>query len=221
MFEARVIKVSGIGVEITQARANTLEDGSLLYVDARMWSQLTCSCRSQVVIKGTQFYDSAKRSFVDLSVLDVLQVFGRAFQPCFEASGEGYICTAEDKLMHYLNAVTSQNPIESHVSLTLVDVQQQFDQIQVRVSEVKELDLLMNAKGGKDTSQGKANILLQSCISRLPVEDFALISDAAYAAQNGGHKGFHGQFNLKAEIIYGLENSREEYPPAELVSMLQ
>lgn len=109
-------------------------------------------------------------------------------------------------------------------------------------------------KGGTDTSQGKVSILLQSYISRLPVEDFALVSDAAYAAQNGGRIAralldiaisrkwasvatvFMGitkaiekrlwpfdeplrQFDLKAEIIYGLENSREEYSPAELASM--
>jgi antiviral helicase SLH1 len=61
-----------------------------------------------VVIKGTQLYDSARGSFVDLSVLDVLQVFGRAGRPGFETRGEGYICTTEDKLTHYLDAVTSQ-----------------------------------------------------------------------------------------------------------------
>lgn len=58
-------------------------------------------------------YDSSKGSFTDLSVLDVLQVFGRAGRPGLEDSGEGYICTTDDKLDHYLNAVTSQNPIES------------------------------------------------------------------------------------------------------------
>lgn len=42
-----------------------------------------------VVIKGTQVYDSSKGSFVDLSVLDVLQVFGRAGRPGLETSGEG------------------------------------------------------------------------------------------------------------------------------------
>lgn len=47
-------------------------------------------------------------AFVDLSVLDVLQVFGRAGRPGLETSGEGYICTTEDKLTHYLDAVTSQ-----------------------------------------------------------------------------------------------------------------
>ena len=45
---------------------------------------------------------------MDLSVLDVLQVFGRAGRPGLESSGEGYICTTEDKLTHYLDAVTSQ-----------------------------------------------------------------------------------------------------------------
>jgi hypothetical protein len=61
-----------------------------------------------VIIKGTQVYDSSKGTFVDLSVLDVLQVFGRAGRPGLETSGEGYICTSEDKLTHYLDAITSQ-----------------------------------------------------------------------------------------------------------------
>lgn len=74
-----------------------------------------------VVIKGTQVYDSSKGSFVDLSVLDVLQVFGRAGRPGFETSGEGYICTTEDKLQHYLDAVTSQIPIESQFVKGMID----------------------------------------------------------------------------------------------------
>lgn len=61
-----------------------------------------------VIIKGTQVYDSARGAFVDLSVLDVLQIFGRAGRPGMETSGEGYICTPEDKLTHYLDAVVAQ-----------------------------------------------------------------------------------------------------------------
>lgn len=53
-------------------------------------------------------YDNSRGSFVDLSVLDVLQIFGRAGRPGMELSGEGYICTSEDKLTHYLDAVTAQ-----------------------------------------------------------------------------------------------------------------
>ncbi|KAJ7068154.1 Sec63-domain-containing protein [Mycena amicta] len=262
-----------------------------------------------VVIKGTQVYDSAKGAFVDLSVLDVLQVFGRAGRPGLESSGEGYICTTDDKLAHYLEAVTSQNPIESkfrggmidslnaeislgtvanirdgvrwlgytylfvrmrknpfiygisrdvddpqlgsqrsdlmtiaakkladtkmiefdgasgelkatdlgriaskyyirHSSieifnevfrpkmseadvLAMLSMSTEFDQIQVRESEAAELEQMeaiipCDVKDGPTTSRGKVNILLQGCISRMPVEDFALVSDMAYAAQNGG-----------------------------------
>lgn len=61
-----------------------------------------------VLIKGTQVYDAGQGKFVDLSVLDVLQIFGRAGRPGLETSGEGYICTGEEMLTHYLDAVTSQ-----------------------------------------------------------------------------------------------------------------
>lgn len=44
MFEARAIKVSGNDAETTQVEANISEEGSLLYSDPRMGSQLTCSC---------------------------------------------------------------------------------------------------------------------------------------------------------------------------------
>ncbi|KAF7968884.1 hypothetical protein HWV62_28912 [Athelia sp. TMB] len=264
-----------------------------------------------VIIKGTQVYDSSKGSFVDLSVLDVLQVFGRAGRPGLETSGEGYICTTEDKLTHYLDAVTSQNPIESQFVKGMVDslnaeialgtvansheavrwlgytylfvrmrrnpfqygipreapledpqlgnkrnelvtlaarrladarmiaydqssgalaitdlgriaakyyirhssieifnkefkpkmteadvlrmlsMSTEFDQLQVRETEVQELKGLLeiipcDVRDKTDTSQGKVNILLQSYISRQVLEDFALVSDMAYAAQNGG-----------------------------------
>ncbi|KIO12840.1 hypothetical protein M404DRAFT_6880 [Pisolithus tinctorius Marx 270] len=259
-----------------------------------------------VIIKGTEVYDSAKGKFVDLSVLDVLQVFGRAGRPGLETSGEGYICTSEEKLPHYLDAVTSQTPIESKFESGMKDalnaeialgtvssvsdgvrwlgytylfvrmkknpfqyglsretvannpvlvetrrqaIKQAANQLaklkmidfdadaetfttkdigqiaakyyvrhqsieiwdtvfktgmseadvlrmlsmstEVRESEVKELEHLMGlvpceVYGGTDTNQGKVNILLQAHISRLPIQDFALISDSAYVAQNGG-----------------------------------
>jgi antiviral helicase SLH1 len=66
-----------------------------------------------VVIKGTQIFDSAKGTFVDLSILDVLQIFGRAGRPQYETHGVGYICTSYDRLDHYVSAITQQHPIES------------------------------------------------------------------------------------------------------------
>lgn len=79
---------------------------SALLTDHERTPSPTCACL--VIIKGTQVYDNSKGSFVDLSVLDVLQVFGRAGRPGLATSGQGFICTTADKLQHYLDAVTSQ-----------------------------------------------------------------------------------------------------------------
>ena len=74
-----------------------------------------------VVIKGTQVYSAQHGKFVDLGILDVLQIFGRAGRPQFEDTGIGMICTTHDRLPHYLAAVTEQQPIESKFSAKLVD----------------------------------------------------------------------------------------------------
>ena len=74
-----------------------------------------------VIIKGTQLYSGQEGKFIDLGILDVLQIFGRAGRPQFQATGIGFICTTFDKLDHYLSAVTQQQPIESKLSRKLVD----------------------------------------------------------------------------------------------------
>lgn len=74
-----------------------------------------------VIIKGTQLYSAQEGKFVDLGILDVLQIFGRAGRPQFQDSGIGTICTSQDKLQHYLKAVTQQQPIESRFSKKMVD----------------------------------------------------------------------------------------------------
>ncbi|KAF8448347.1 Sec63 Brl domain-containing protein [Terfezia claveryi] len=74
-----------------------------------------------VVIRGTQLYSSQKGTFVDLGILDVLQIFGRAGRPQFQQTGVGYICTTIDKLPHYLSAVTQQHPIESRLAEKIID----------------------------------------------------------------------------------------------------
>ena len=263
-----------------------------------------------VIIKGTQLYSAQEGKFVDLGILDVLQIFGRAGRPQFQATGIGFICTTYDKLDHYLSAVTQQQPIESKLSRKLVDnlnaeislgtvtsipeavqwlgysylfvrmqrnpltygidwaeirddphlvqrrrklaidaarvLQQsqmiifnelteelrakdvgriasqyyilqtsieifntmmtargtekdvlkmismsgEFDNVQSRDEESKELTRLKeeslhyNIAGSNDASSAKTNILLQSYISRARIDDFALVSDTAYIAQN-------------------------------------
>ncbi|KAI7865814.1 Sec63 Brl domain-containing protein [Spinellus fusiger] len=265
-----------------------------------------------VVIKGTQVYDSQKGSFVDLSILDVLQIFGRAGRPQYETHGVGYILTTHDKLPHYVSAITQQHPIESkfienivdnlnaeislgtvtnmseavtwlsytylyvrmkknpfvygmdhtepaqdpllgrkrhdiivnaarqlakcqmiifnektgyltpkdlgriasnfyikHASievfnemmkprmteadvLSMISMSSEFDNIRSRESEHTELKGLLDKacacdiRGGTESTHGKVNVLLQSYISSAYIDDFALVSDCGYVAQNAG-----------------------------------
>lgn len=74
-----------------------------------------------VVIRGTEIYDAKHGSFVDLGILDVLQIFGRAGRPQFDKSGTGIIITSHDKLSHYLSLLTNQFPIESNFIKFLAD----------------------------------------------------------------------------------------------------
>lgn len=72
-------------------------------------------------LKGTEIYDSERGSFVDLGILDVLQIFGRAGRPQFDQSGTGIIITTHNKLSHYLSLLTNQFPIESNFISCLAD----------------------------------------------------------------------------------------------------
>lgn len=58
---------------------------------------------------------------MDLGVLDVMQIFGRAGRPQFDKSGHGTIITTNDKLPHYLSLLTNQYPIESSFVNLLAD----------------------------------------------------------------------------------------------------
>ena len=74
-----------------------------------------------VIIKGTQIYDSAKGGFVDVGMLDVMQIFGRAGRPQFDTSGEGTLITEHEKLNKYLALINAQLPIESQFIAALPD----------------------------------------------------------------------------------------------------
>ena len=264
-----------------------------------------------VIIKGTDVYDADAGRTVDLSILDVLQIFGRAGRPQYEDVGVSYICTGNDKLSHYIDAITSAHPIESSFLGGLIDALNaevslgsvssvpdgiswlgytylytrmkraplvygvdydelasdpalaarrrewitgaarvlrehsmvtfdeasgtirptstgriaaryylgyrtigvfnerlrnslreadgldlmsraaDFGNVPLRESEEDELDMLLErvpcqVPGGSKTAPGKVNILLQAHISRLALEDFALVSDSRYVTQNAG-----------------------------------
>ncbi|WAR07337.1 ASCC3-like protein [Mya arenaria] len=74
-----------------------------------------------IKVLGTQIYNAKKGAFVDLGILDVMQIFGRAGRPQFDTFGHGTIITTHDKLSHYLSLMTRQNPIESQFINSLTD----------------------------------------------------------------------------------------------------
>jgi antiviral helicase SLH1 len=264
-----------------------------------------------VLIKGTDIYDASLGRFSDLSILDVLQIFGRAGRPQYEKVGVGYIITSLEKLSHYVDAITSQHPIESSFKTGIIDALNaecalgsvnniadgvtwlsytylftrmrrnplaygmladevlddpqlgskrlheitaaakyltkckmlelaegtgqmritelgriaaryyityrtveifneklrnhmseadllsvfgqatDFEQIQPRENEIQELKKLeervpCEISGACDTPSGKSNLLLQAFISKLYIDDFALVSDSGYVSQNAG-----------------------------------
>jgi superfamily II DNA/RNA helicase len=67
-----------------------------------------------VVIKGTEVYNPEKGGRVDLSILDVQQIFGRAGRPQFDTFGEATLITTQDAFSRYLNKLVRAVPIESN-----------------------------------------------------------------------------------------------------------
>ena len=61
-----------------------------------------------VIIKGTEIYDPERGGFVDLSILDVLQIFGRAGRPQFDNCGHAVLITPHDKLAGYIRMMGHQ-----------------------------------------------------------------------------------------------------------------
>jgi pre-mRNA-splicing helicase BRR2 len=74
-----------------------------------------------VIIKGTQIYNPEKGRWVELSLQDVLQMFGRAGRPQFDTFGEGLIVTNHSELQYYLSLLNQQLPIESQFVSKLAD----------------------------------------------------------------------------------------------------
>ena len=74
-----------------------------------------------VIIKGTELYDPERGGFVDLSMLDVLQIFGRAGRPQYDTTGHAILITPHKSLASYLSKLTQQAPIESSLVKSLPD----------------------------------------------------------------------------------------------------
>ena len=74
-----------------------------------------------VVIKGTEIYNPEKGGNEDLSILDVMQIFGRAGRPQFDKFGEAFLITTQDAFLRYLDKLVREVPIESNFIKQLPD----------------------------------------------------------------------------------------------------
>lgn len=74
-----------------------------------------------VIIKGTTVYNASQGSFVELDMLDVMQIFGRAGRPQYDTSGEGIIITSYKQLPRYLSLLNHALPIESQLQKNLAN----------------------------------------------------------------------------------------------------
>jgi pre-mRNA-splicing helicase BRR2 len=74
-----------------------------------------------VLIKGTQVYNPEKASWVELSMLDVMQMLGRAGRPQYDTYGEGMIITSQSELKYYMSLLNEQLPVESQLIARLAD----------------------------------------------------------------------------------------------------
>lgn len=83
--------------------------------------QNICSNFYFIFPQGTEIYDAKRGSFVDLSILDVLQIFGRAGRPQFDKTGLGIIIMSHYKFGHFLSLLTDQFPIDSNFINYLAD----------------------------------------------------------------------------------------------------
>ena len=54
-----------------------------------------------VIIKGTELYDAGRGGWVDVDILDVIQIFGRAGRPQFDTTGEGCLIGMHDSIDNF------------------------------------------------------------------------------------------------------------------------
>ena len=74
-----------------------------------------------VIIRGTKVYSAQHGKFMPLSVLDVMQIFGRAGRPQFDTSGHGIIVSSSSHVQQYLRYISHALPIESRLQSKIED----------------------------------------------------------------------------------------------------
>lgn len=77
---------------------------------SRYTSSMLTTAPSDISI---QVYNPEKGRWVELSHMDVLQMFGRAGRPQYDSVGEAILITTDQELYYYLSLLNQQLPVES------------------------------------------------------------------------------------------------------------
>ncbi|KAI8446251.1 Sec63 Brl domain-containing protein [Phakopsora pachyrhizi] len=144
-----------LGSDWVQSSLNGLTEGVRLY---KHWELLDSECLKTRTLQSTELGKIASKLYIKNASIEIFKGIFRS-----KMSGADILAVISESV--------------------------EFDQIKVRESEAEELEQLekeapCQVEGGPTSTPGKVNILLQAYISRLHIEDFALISDTAYVVQN-------------------------------------
>ncbi len=74
-----------------------------------------------VVVKGTEFFDPAKKRYVDFPLTDLLQMIGRAGRPGMDDHGVACVMVQEEKKNFYKKFLYEPFPVESSLANSLTD----------------------------------------------------------------------------------------------------
>lgn len=78
-----------------------------------------------VVIKGTEVYNPEMQAWTNISILDVVQIFGRAGRPQFDSLGNAFLITSNESqdsaLLHYIRQIGMKTSIASNMGMQLED----------------------------------------------------------------------------------------------------
>lgn len=72
-----------------------------------------------VIVFGTEVYVPEKSGFIDIDVLNIQQMFGRAGRPQYDNAAEGILITDHTALQKYVRMLRVEDPIESDLLKTL------------------------------------------------------------------------------------------------------
>lgn len=89
-----------------------------------------------VIVKGTTFYDPQRGNFFDVSILDLIQIFGRAGRPQFGRTGMAVLITPKSKLATFTKLLSEKRLIESRFLSSLVD----FLNAEICLGNVENID---------------------------------------------------------------------------------